>query len=97
MDATSGAAAVWWGIGLVVLFLGVIPYLLGLLRRVKRDIDGIGALADNILTHGGELTHNLDPIPALADTRDLVSTATGGFATYVDLVARILTGSRGTA
>jgi hypothetical protein len=94
MDAASGVAAVWWTIGLAVLFLIVIPIMLGRLRQVKRDINGIGALADNVHTHGGELTRNLDPIPKLVDTRELVATATDGFGTYVGLVARILTGTR---
>jgi hypothetical protein len=94
MDAASGVAAVWWGIGIAVLALIVIPILLGRLRRVNRSIAGIGALADNIHTHGGALTRNLDPIPKLVETRDLVATATNGFATYVGLVGRILTATR---
>jgi hypothetical protein len=94
MDAASGAAAVWWGIGIAVLVLAVFPYLLVLLRRVNRDIEMIDGLAADILTHGGELTRNLDPIPKLADTRDLVATTTGGFGTYVGLVGRILGATR---
>lgn len=97
MDAASGAAAVWWGIGIAVLLLVVFPYLLSLLRKVNRDISAIGALADDILAHGGELSHNLDPIPKLADTGDLVTKATGGFATYVGLVGRILASSGGSS
>jgi len=97
MDATSGAAAVWWGIGIALLFLAVIPIVLRLLMSVRRDIARIDALADDILDHGGKLTHNLDSISALEETRDLVRTATGGFATYVGLVARILTAPKGTS
>lgn len=97
MDATAGAAAVWWGLGIAVLFLVVIPIIAKLLINVRRDIAKIGALSDDILFHGGKLTHNLDAIPVLEDTRNLVRTATGGFATYVGLVARILTAPKGTA
>ena len=94
MDAASGVAAIWWGVGIAVLALVVIPIVLGRLRRVNRDIARISALADNIHTHGGALTRNLDPIPKLADTRDLVATTTGGFGTYVGHVSRILTATR---
>ncbi len=94
MDATSGAAAVWWGLGIGLLVLVVIPLVLLLLQKVRRDISEIGYYADDILEHGVNVTGNLDPVPALLDTRDLVATATGGFATYVGLVARILAASK---
>ena len=91
MDATTGAASVWWGIGIAVLFLAVIPILFRLLNNVRHDIAKIGALADDILIHGGALTRNLDQIPELEDTRDLVQATTEEFGTYVGLVDRILT------
>jgi len=94
MDAASGAAAVWWVIGIALLVLVVIPLVLALLFKVRRDIAEIGASADDILAHGVEVTRNLDPVPALVDTRELVETATGGFATYVGLVARILAATK---
>lgn len=94
MDAASGAAAVWWGIGIAALVLIVIPYALILLAKVRRDISEIGSYADDILAHGVNVTGNLDPVPALVDTKNLVAAATAGFGTYVGLVARILAATK---
>ncbi len=90
MDAASGAAAVWWGIGIALLVLVVIPVVLWLLFLLRRDLREIRFYADDILEHGVAITGNLDPVPALVETRELVATITAGFGGYVGLVARIL-------
>ncbi len=90
MDAASGLAAWWWAIGIALLVLVVIPVVLLLLFTVLRDIREIRVYADDILEHGVAITGNLDPVPALAETRELVETATAGFGHYVGLAARIL-------
>lgn len=86
------AAVVWSVIGLVVLFLVVAPLVVVLAHRLLTRIGEVGRYADDILEHGVGITANLDPVPALLDTRDLVKEAGGGLLRYGAAVERLLAG-----
>lgn len=90
MDAASGGAAVWWWIGLLVLLLVVIPTVLLLIQRVLRHLSEIRHYADDVLEHGLGIARNLEPVPALAETQDLVRRVGGGLGEYVGAVERLL-------
>ena len=79
----------WW-VGNALLLLVVVPVVLLLANRVLRPAGEIRRYADDILEHGVGLTANLDPVPAIADTRDLVSTAKDLSVRYVGAVAPML-------
>lgn len=79
--------ALWWAanvIGAVV----VIPLVILLANRVIRLALEINRYADDILEHGVLLTANLDPVPALFETRELVSQATANAVRYVTALDR---------
>jgi hypothetical protein len=90
MDAASGGAAVWWWAGILVLLLVVIPTVLLLIQRVLRHISEIKHYADDVLEHGLGIARNLEPVSALAETRDLVKRVGGGLGDYTDAVDRLL-------
>jgi hypothetical protein len=94
MDAASGGAALWWWIGVLALLLVVIPLVLLLVQQVLRHIREIRGYADDLLEHGLGIAANLDPVPALADTRDLVKRVGGGLSGYAAVVGRLLGGER---
>lgn len=72
----------WW-IANIVALLVVIPLVILLANRIIRAGVEINHYADDILEHGVALSGNLDPVPALLDTRELVDTATGNAVRYV--------------
>ena len=72
----------WWLANAVLLLL-VVPLILLLANRVIRPAVEISRYADDILEHGVGITANLDPGPALIDTRDLVAVAKGHAVRYV--------------
>lgn len=88
----SVASVVWSIIGLAVLFLIVAPVVVFLAQRVLSRIAEIRRYADDILEHGVGITANLDPVPALLDTRDLVKEAGGGLLRYGAAVEKLLAG-----
>ena len=90
MDAASGGAAIWWWLGVLVLLLVVAPVVVFLAERVRSRLGEIKGYADDILEHGAAVAGNLDPVPALAETRDLVKRVGGGLADYVGSVDRLL-------
>jgi hypothetical protein len=90
MDAASGGAAVWWWLGVLALYLVVIPLVLQLVQRVLRHIKEIRGYADDILEHGLGIAANLEPVGQLADTRDLVKRVRGGLSRYASAVGRLL-------
>ncbi len=90
MDATSGAAAVWWSIGIAALFLVVAPLAVYLAQRVLQHILEIRGYANDLLEHGAATAGNLDPVPALVDTQQLVRSVGGGLQQYGGSLARIL-------
>ncbi len=74
--------ALWW-IANAVGLLVVIPLVIVLANKLIRVLLEIRRHADDILTHGVLLTANLEPVPALLETRDLVGVATGHAVRYV--------------
>lgn len=79
----------WW-IGNAILLLVVVPLVLLLANRVLRPAIEVQRYADDILEHGVKLSENLEPVPAIADTRDLVSAAKGLAVRYVGAVGPLL-------
>jgi len=79
----------WW-IANAILLLAVTPLILLLGNRVMRPAVEIQRYADDILEHGVLLSTNLDPVPAVADTRDLVSAAKSLAVGYVGAVGPLL-------
>lgn len=79
----------WW-IANIVLLVVVVPVVLLLANRVIRPAVEIQRYADDILEHGVLLSGNLDPVPAVADTRDLVGAAKGLSVRYVEAVGPLL-------
>ena len=79
--------ALWW-IGNVIALAVVIPLVILLANRIIRRLREAAAYADEILEHGVLLAGNLDPVPALGDTRDLVEQATGSAVRYVTALNR---------
>ena len=90
MDATSGAAAVWWSIGIIALVFVVIPLVAFLAHRMLGHIAEIKRYADDVLEHGVGITKNLAPVPALLDTRGLVKNVGAGLGAYAGSVDRML-------
>ena len=79
----------WW-IGNAVLLVAVVPVVLLLANRVMRPALEIKRYADDILEHAVGLTENLEPLPAVADTRDLVSAVKGLAVRYVGAAGPLL-------
>lgn len=88
----SVAATVWAILGLVVLYLVVAPVVVVLAQRLLRKITEVRRYADDILEHGVNITANLDPVPALIETRDLVKEAGAGLLRYGAAVQKLLAG-----
>jgi hypothetical protein len=85
---------VWWWVGNAVLLLVVIPLVVFLANRVVRPAIEIRRYATDILEHGVLLTGNLDPVPALIDTRRMVGEVKAGVVRYGGALDRILGGGR---
>ena len=79
----------WW-IANVIALVVVVPLVILLANRIIRAALEINHYADDILEHGVALSGNLDPVPALLDTRELVDTATGNAVRYVTALRRIV-------
>lgn len=90
MDAASGAAAVWWSIGIAALVLVVIPLVVFLAHRMLSHIVEIKRYADDVLEHGVAITANLAPVPALLETRARVKKVGAGLSAYAGSVDRML-------
>lgn len=79
----------WW-IGNAALLLVVTPLVLLLANRVIRPAVEVQRYADDILEHGVLLTVNLEPVPAVADTRELVAATKSLSVAYVGAVGPLL-------
>lgn len=79
----------WW-VGNALLLIAVVPLVLLLANRVMRPALEIQRYADDILEHGVGLTENLEPVPAVAQTRELVGTAKDLAVRYVNAAAPLL-------
>lgn len=82
----------WW-IGNVILLVVVAPLVVFLANRVIRAGIEITGYADDILEHGVGLAGNLDPVPALLETREFVGVATGHAVRYVTALGPRLEGA----
>jgi hypothetical protein len=78
----------WW-IGNVVLLAAVLLAAL-LAHRVIVQAMEIRRYADDILVHGVGLAGTLDPVPALAETADLVAAVADRAGAYVGALDRRL-------
>jgi len=78
----------WW-IANAVGLLVVIPLVALLANRVIRYGLESARYADDILVHGVGLAGNLDPVPALADTRAGVGEVTANAVRYVTALRRM--------
>ena len=72
----------WWWIGNGVLLVVVIPLVLVIAEGVMRPAREIQKYAADILENGLRVTVNLDPVPALIDTRQMVGETLAGVARY---------------
>lgn len=80
----------WW-IGNAVLLFVVLPVVIVLVNRILSAVERIRAAADDILTHGVELTVQLNDVPALlAKTDDTVEQVAVGATRYAGSVAKLL-------
>lgn len=79
----------WW-IANIIGFVVVIPLVIVLANRVIRQALEAARYADDILEHGVQLAGNLDPVPALASTREHVRRVTAGASRYVTALSRQL-------
>lgn len=79
----------WW-IGNTVLLLVVTPVVLLLANRVIRAAIEVDRYARDVLEHGVKLTGHLDPVPAIATTRDHVAAAKGLAVRYVEAAGPLL-------
>lgn len=81
--------ALWW-IANVVGLAVVIPLVTLLANRVIRQAQEANRYADDILEHGLHLAANLEPVPALVDTRDEVRRVTERAVRYVTALDRMV-------
>lgn len=73
---------VWWWVGNAVLAFVVIPVVLVVAASVIRPAVEIKRYAEDILANGLKITSNLDPVPALVDTRRMVGETLAGIGRY---------------
>lgn len=78
----------WW-LGNALLLLVVVPLVLLLANRIMRQGAEITAYAVDILDHGVAISENLVPVPALAQTGELVGVAKGHAVRYVVALDRL--------
>ncbi len=81
---------IWWWVGNVLLFVVVIPLVIVLANSVVRPAVEIRKYADDILENGVLVTGNLDPIPALVDTRRMIGETLAGVGRYGAALDRLL-------
>lgn len=79
----------WW-LANVVGLLVVIPLVVVLANRVVRPALEIQAYSDDILENGLVLSEDLVPVPALAQTDELVGEITGEAVRYLSGVRRLV-------
>ncbi|MDQ3708859.1 MAG: hypothetical protein M3387_06065 [Actinomycetota bacterium] len=77
----------WWLANLVGLLV-VVPLVVYLASRVISHALECRRYADDILVHGVGLSGNLDPVPALAQTREAVGEITTNAVRYVTALNR---------
>jgi hypothetical protein len=65
-----------------VLLVVVAPVVILLLTRLVRQVNKINRQADDVLTHAGGIATQLEAVPKLVRTRELVGVARGGVGQY---------------
>ena len=80
----------WWLIGDVVLIAVVAPVCLLFLNKVLRPVKEIHAYSGDILEHGVGITTQLDAVPKLVRTRELVGQAKEATSRYGSALQRLL-------
>ena len=84
------ALNIWWLIGDILLIFVVAPVCILFLNKVLRPILEIRAYADDILEHGVGITAQLDAVPKLVRTRELVGQAKEATGRYGGALQRLL-------
>jgi len=79
-----------WLIVVTVLVVVSLPVVVLVANRVVRYLRQIVDYADDILEHGVEVTRNLDPIPALVRTRNLVADTREAAMRYAAVLDRLV-------
>jgi hypothetical protein len=80
--------AVLWVMSAIGLLV-VAPVVVALASYVIRPAREALRYADDILEHGVGITVALEPVPALATTRDLLGEVTGNAVGYVTALRRL--------
>ena len=86
----TGAINVWWLLGDVLLILVVAPAVVFFLNKVLRPVKEIHAYAGDILEHGVGITAQLDAVPKLVRTRELIGQAKEASGRYGGALQRLL-------
>ncbi len=79
----------WW-IGNVIGLVVVIPLVAVLAQRVVRTLSEILRYGKDIAEHGELLAGNLDPVTALAETRDRAAEVKRNATNYVHALDRLV-------
>jgi hypothetical protein len=82
----------WW-LALVGFYLVVVPVVVLIANRVVIALREIRNYAADILEHGIGLAGNLDPVPELGTTREVVGRVTEGMGRYAAALDRLIEGS----
>jgi hypothetical protein len=77
----------WW-IGNAILLVVVVPVLLFLAGKIISRALEIRRYAADILEHGAGVDRNLEPVPALAVTRERVAEVKASAVRYLDALER---------
>lgn len=80
---------IWW-IGNVVLLAVIVPVVVLLLVGVLKAARRVRRTLDDIHEVGGDMVADLDAVPELATTDDLVGRTTAGLTRYGAALDRIL-------
>lgn len=80
-----------WGLGNIILIVGVVPVVVALLSRVLGALERIRAAADDTLAGGVALIGALDRAPELLATTDqVIDDVADGAVRYAGSVAKLL-------
>ncbi len=80
----------WWLIADVLLIVVAAPVILLFLNKVMRPVREIHAYSVDILEHGVGITAQLDAVPKLVRTRELVGQAKEATGRYGSALQRLL-------
>lgn len=89
MVAIGALGLTLWALGLAVSTVLVVVVVL-LAQRVVSELAQIRDYAADTLAHGVGLAGNLDPVPEVGRSRDLVRASVPVLARYADAVRRLL-------